>query len=214
MKACVTATLDSVQSLIAFLPVVSVLVLVPGANNLVVVRETIAAGQRGGRMATAGTSAGILVWAVAVACGLGVLLQANPPVWIALQLLGSAALVGLGIQGLLGRTSAPAPTRRSRPGSGSFGPALMTSVLNPRAGIIAVSLLPQFVAPGQDPAVTTLLLGATWAVLAGAWNLVGVHLVGRSRSWFAGRRGRRTAEWVSGGCLVAIGVSSGLAVVC
>jgi threonine/homoserine/homoserine lactone efflux protein len=208
----VNATLDGVQSLVAFLPVVSLLVLIPGANNLVVVRETIAAGPRGGRMATAGTSAGILVWAVAVACGLGVLLQANPRVWIALQLLGSAALVGLGIQGLLrGRTSARAPTRRGRPGSGSFGPALMTSVLNPRAGIIAVSLLPQFVGPGQDPAVTTLLLGATWAALAGAWNLVDVHLVDRSSSWFAGRRGRRTTEWVGGCFLVAIGVSTGLA---
>ena len=212
MTPHVNATLDGVQSLVAFLPVVSLLVLIPGANNLVVVRETIAAGPRGGRMATAGTSAGILVWAVAVACGLGVLLQANPRVWIALQLLGSAALVGLGIQGLLrGRTSARAPTRPGRPGSGSFGPALMTSVLNPRAGLIAVSLLPQFVGPGQDPAVTTLLLGATWAALAGAWNLVGVHLVDRSSSWFAGRRGRRTTEWVSGCFLVAIGVSTGLA---
>ena len=72
------------ESLIAFLPVVTVLVLVPGANNLVVIRETIAAGPRGGRLATAGTSLGILVWAVAVAAGLGVLLQANPRVWVGL----------------------------------------------------------------------------------------------------------------------------------
>ena len=84
----------------------------------------------------------------------------------------------------------------------------MTSVLNPRAGIVAVSLLPQFVGPGQDPAATTVLLGVTWAALAGAWNLVGVQLVDRSRSWFAGRRGRRTTDVVSGGFLVALGVSS------
>ncbi len=202
-------TLDDVRSLIAFLPVVSVLVLVPGANNLVVVRETIAAGPRGGRLAAAGTSAGILLWALAVACGLGVLLQANPRVWVGLQLLGSAALVGLGVHGLLRvRPSTAGAVVRRRPGSGSFAPALMTSVLNPRAGIVAVSLLPQFVGPGQDPAATTVLLGVTWAALAGAWNLVGVQLVDRSRSWFAGRRGRRTTDVVSGGFLVALGVSS------
>ena len=201
--------------MITFLPVVSVLVLVPGANNLVVVRETICAGPRGGRLATAGTSIGILVWALAVACGLGVLLQANPRVWFALQLLGSAALVGLGIQGLLRRpTSSPdASASRRRVGSGSFAPALVTSVLNPRAGIIAVSLLPQFVGPGQDAASTTVLLGVTWAALAGVWNLVGVHLVDRSRAWFAGRRGRRTTDLVSGGFLLAIGLSSGWAAV-
>ena len=89
------------KSLIAFLPVVTVLVLVPGANNLVVIRETIAAGPRGGRLATAGTSLGILVWALAVAAGLGVLLQANPHVWVALQLVGGAALVGLGLHSVL-----------------------------------------------------------------------------------------------------------------
>jgi threonine/homoserine/homoserine lactone efflux protein len=206
--------LDGVKSLVAFLPVVFVLVLVPGANNLVVVRETIAAGPRGGRLATVGTSLGILLWAAAVALGLGVLLQANPRVWVALQLVGGAVLVGLGIQGLVrSRGSARLAMDRRRPGSGSFTPALLTSLLNPRAGVVAVSLLPQFVGPGQDPALTTVLLGVTWAGLAGVWNLVGVQLVDRSRSWFAGRRGRRTTEMVSGGFLVAIGLSSGWAVV-
>ena len=201
------------ESLITFLPVVTVLVLVPGANNLVVIRETIAAGPRGGRLATAGTSLGILVWALAVAAGLGVLLQANPRVWVALQLVGGAALVWLGLQGVLrgvlrsGRAGSRAADRR--PGAGSFGPALLTALVNPRAGIVAVSLLPQFVGPGQDPAATTLVLGLAWAAVAGAWNLVGVQLVDRSRAWFAGRRGRRGTDLVSGGFLVAIGLSSG-----
>jgi threonine/homoserine/homoserine lactone efflux protein len=201
--------LDDVKSLVTFLPVVTVLVLVPGANNLVVVRETIAAGPRGGRLATAGTSLGILVWALAVAAGLGVLLQANPRVWVALQLVGGAALVGLGVQSVLRTTTSTAADRR--PGAGSFVPALLTALLNPRAGIVAVSLLPQFVGPGQDPAATTLALGLAWASVAGAWNRVGVQLVDRSRGWFAGRRGRRTTDLVSGAFLVAIGVSSGWA---
>jgi threonine/homoserine/homoserine lactone efflux protein len=198
-----------VESLIAFLPAVTVLVLVPGANNLVVIRETVAAGPRGGRLATAGASLGILVWAVAVAAGLGVLLQANPRVWVALQLVGGAALVGLGLQSVLrsGTTGSRAADRS--PGAGSFAPALLTALVNPRAGIVAVSLLPQFVGPGQDPAATTLVLGLAWAAVAGAWNLVGVQLVDRSRAWFAGRRGRRRTNLVSGGFLVAIGLSSG-----
>jgi threonine/homoserine/homoserine lactone efflux protein len=200
-----------VESLIAFLPVVTVLVLVPGANNLVVIRETIAAGPRGGRLATAGTSLGILVWALAVAAGLGVLLQANPRVWVALQLVGGAALVGLGVQSVLRSGTARSRNTDRRPGAGSFVPALLTALINPRAGIVAVSLLPQFVGPGQDPAATTVALGLAWASVAGAWNLVGVQLVDRSRGWFAGRRGRRTTDLLSGGFLVAIGLSSGWA---
>ena len=196
------------ESLVAFLPVVTVLVLVPGANNLVVVRETIAAGPRGGRLATAGTSLGILVWALAVAAGLGVLLQANPRVWVAMQLVGGAALVGLGVQSALRSRTITSTAAERRPGAGSFAPALLTALVNPRAGIVAVSLLPQFVSPGQDPAIATVTLGLAWASVAGAWNLVGVQLVDRSRGWFASRRGRRTTDLVSGGFLVAIGLSS------
>ena len=196
------------KSLITFLPVVTVLVLVPGANNLVVIRETIAAGPRGGRLATAGTSLGILLWALAVAAGLGVLLQANPRVWVALQLMGGAALVGLGLQSVLRSRTAGTRAADRRPGAGSFGPGLLTALVNPRAGIVAVSLLPQFVGPGQDPAATTLVLGVAWAAVAGAWNLVGVQLVDRSRTWLAGRRGRRRTDLVSGGFLAAIGLSS------
>ena len=196
------------ESLVAFLPVVTVLVLVPGANNLVVVRETIAAGPRGGRLATAGTSLGILVWALAVAARLGVLLQANPRVWVALQLVGGVALVGLGVQSALRSRTTTSTAAGRRPGAGKLMPALLTALVNPRAGIVAVSLLPQFVSPGQDPAVATVTLGLAWASVAGAWNLVGVQLVDRSRGWFAGRRGRRTTDLVSGGFLVAIGLSS------
>ena len=154
---------------------------------------------------------GILVWALAVAAGLGVLLQANPRVWVALQLVGGAALVGLGVQSVLRSGTARSRDTDRRPGAGSFVPALLTALINPRAGIVAVSLLPQFVGPGQDPAATTVALGLAWASVAGAWNLVGVQLVDRSRGWFAGRRGRRTTDLLSGGFLVAIGLSSGWA---
>ena len=198
MTSAPRRTLDHVESLITFLPVVTVLVLVPGANNLVVVRETIAAGPRGGRLATAGTSLGILVWALAVAAGLGVLLQANPRVWVALQLVGGAALVGLGrARACCGRGRARSRAADRRPGAGSFAPALLTALVNPRAGIVAVSLLPQFVGPGQDPAATTVVLGLAWAALAGAWNLVGVQLRGsvarlvRRSAWAAYDRPRQ-----------------------
>jgi threonine/homoserine/homoserine lactone efflux protein len=202
--------MERVDSLVAFLPVVLLLVLIPGANNVVVVRETLAVGARGGVLATVGTSTGILVWAFAVAGGLGVLLQANQHLWTALQLAGCVALLVLGVRGLVAAGSEPEPAVR-RPG-GSFGTALLTALLNPRAAIVAVSLLPQFVGPGQDPAATTILLGVTWATLAGAWNLVGVRLVDRCRGWFGGRRGRRTTDLVGGALLVAIGLSSAAAV--
>jgi threonine/homoserine/homoserine lactone efflux protein len=95
--------------------------------------------------------------------------------------------------------------------SGSFLAALATSVLNPRAGVVAVALLPQFVAPGAAVAPTTLVLGLTWALVAAAWNLLAVAVVHRSGAALSRPRARRVTELVSGAFMAGIGVSVAVA---
>jgi threonine/homoserine/homoserine lactone efflux protein len=192
-------------SLLAFLPVALLLVVTPGVNNLVVIGSTVGGGVRGGALATAGTSLGVLVWAAAVALGLGALVTASPPLWVAVQWAGACWLVVLGARSLLS-------SRRAAPESGTAGrrvftDALATGLLNPRAGVVAVAVLPQFVPPGAPIATTTLVLGVTWAGLAALWNLVGVALVARGRRLFAGPAGRRVVEVVAGVVMMLTGVS-------
>lgn len=83
----------------------------------------------------------------------------------------------------------------------------MTSLANPRCPVTAVSVLPQFVAPGSAAAGTTLALGALWTVVAGAWNVLGVLLAHRGRGLLSRPRPRRVVEGVSAGALIALGIS-------
>jgi threonine/homoserine/homoserine lactone efflux protein len=205
------------DSLVAFLPVAAGLVVTPGVNNLVVVRRTIVDGPAAGMVAIAGTSTGILLWAAAVAIGVGSVLRSSPAVWVAVQWSGAAVLVILGTLSLLrALTRADAkPTTVGGPSrsgvAASFLPALSTSLVNPRAGITAVALLPQFVAPAPSPGPTTLALGLLWAVLAAVWNLLGVWLVARGRPVLRTPAAVRVADAVGGGFMVAVGVSVALA---
>lgn len=205
------------DSLVAFLPVATGLVVTPGVNNLVVLRRTVADGPWAGVVAIAGTSTGIVLWAAAVAVGVGSVLRSSPAVWTAVQWWGAGVLVVLGTLSLLravtraGRT--PGASEAS-PGAGtaaSFLPALCTSVVNPRAGITAVALLPQYVAPGSSPGLTTLALGVLWAALAAAWNLLGVWLVARGRPVMRTPAAVRVADAVGGGFMVAVAVSVAMA---
>jgi threonine/homoserine/homoserine lactone efflux protein len=230
-------------ALLAFLPVVVTLVLVPGVNNLVVLRETVAHGRPGGYAAIAGTSIGILVWSAAVAVGLGAVAAQHPQAFTMVQLGGAGLLVANGL--MAGRhvlrqakavSSQPGPedatparpTLRSREHSvtsqhaasrrvrgrsvlstaqrSSFRSAAVTSLANPRCPVTAVSVLPQFVAPGSAAALTTLALGALWTVAAGLWNVVGVQLAHRGRGVLSRPRSRRVVEGVSAGALVVVGV--------
>ena len=208
-------------ALLAFLPVAIALVLVPGVNNLVVLRETVAHGRPGGYAAIAGTSIGILAWSAAVAAGLGALAVEHPREFTWLQMAGASLLVATGVRtgsrllrrpdGVLvqadtrsrpdGTTTGFAPTRAS------FRAATLTSLANPRCPVTAVSVLPQFVAPGSAAAGTTLALGTLWTVVAGAWNVLGVLLAHRGRGLLSRPRPRRVVEGVSAGALIALGIS-------
>ncbi|GAB3886081.1 LysE family translocator [Terrabacter terrigena] len=221
-------------ALLAFLPVAVSLVLVPGVNNLVVLRETVAHGRPGGYAAIAGTSMGILAWSAAVALGLGTLATRHPQAFTGFQVVGAVLLVTNGLLSGLrvlrqakptsghlivqSREHSVMPRRTGTPHGGgrsalsvgrrdSFRTAATTSLANPRCPVTAVSVLPQFVAPGSAAAMTTLALGALWTLVAGLWNVVGVQLAHRGRGLLSQPRAKRTIEGVSAAALVAVGIS-------
>ena len=53
---------------------------------------------------------------------------------------------------------------------------------NPKAGVFAVSLLPQFISPQGHVFASGVLLGVVWALTTAAWYLLFVTLVDRGRS--------------------------------
>lgn len=82
----------------------------------------------------------------------------------------------------------------------------MTNFANPKAGVFAVSFLPQFVPAGWPVAWTLVGFSVAWALIDLAWYAVVVWLVGAARR-VLGRPGvRRRLEQVSGAVLVGLGV--------
>jgi threonine/homoserine/homoserine lactone efflux protein len=83
---------------------------------------------------------------------------------------------------------------------------LVTNAANPKAGVFAVSFLPQFVPDGADVLPLLVALSLVWALLDMVWYL--------SLIWVAGRAGRalrrpavrRRLEQVSGVVLVGVGL--------
>lgn len=184
--------------LVAFLPVVLLLVLVPGGNNLHVLRTATEACPAAARSATAGTSTGIAAWSLAVALGVGGLVTGLRGGLDTLRVVGSAAMVAMGLWALFPRRT----TKKSRLSSSGFLSGLAVCVTNPRTPLTAVSLLPQF-ALAEAGVTSTLALGLEWAALAGLWNLLCLQL---ARGRLDGRRGRILAR--TGGLVVCgIGVA-------
>ncbi|MEU0390335.1 LysE family translocator [Streptomyces chartreusis] len=83
---------------------------------------------------------------------------------------------------------------------------LVTNFANPKAGVFAVSFLPQFVPHGAPVLPTLLAFSVIWAVVDLIWYLPLVWLAGRVGGVLHRHSVRRRMEQVSGALLVGMGV--------
>jgi threonine/homoserine/homoserine lactone efflux protein len=78
-------------------------------------------------------------------------------------------------------------------------------LLNPKAGVIFVSILPQFVTPG-DSAPRLLLMLVAFEVMIVGWLLCYGAIVSRVRNSRIGASARRVLERATGIVLIGLGL--------
>ncbi|NLF04430.1 MAG: LysE family translocator [Actinomycetales bacterium] len=90
------------QVLLAFVGATLVIVLSPGPDTLLVLRNAAAGGRRAAAWTTLGILVGGLAWLVAVVAGLAALIRSSEAVYGSLRYLGAAYLAYLGARSLWG----------------------------------------------------------------------------------------------------------------
>ncbi|MCD9899646.1 LysE family translocator [Streptomyces sp. MT29] len=202
--------------LIAFTGVAAGMVALPGADFTVVVRNALASRTAG--LATAlGVAGGLLVHTALAVAGLAAVLVTMPVLFRTVQLLGGAYVLYLGISALYairrrvseeGRTPEQATGPEEPEGLGrALRQGFLTNALNPKAPVLFLSLLPQFVPDGQPPLPRTLLLAALVVALALVWFSALALLVDRLGRWLRRPRTARAIEGGSGVALTGLGLA-------
>lgn len=207
-------------SLLGFTAVAALLTISPGPDFAVVLRTALGSGRRAALCSALGIATGCFVWGLAGAVGLTAMLSASQTAYHVLRVAGALYLMWLGVQALRSarrmRTAGRAATATATAGDatpatplGAFRTGLLTNVLNPKVGVVYMSLLPQFIPHGAPVVVTTLLLVAVHAALGVLW-LGGIALaVHRARAVFQRPRVRRRLDQATGGVLLALGATVG-----
>lgn len=196
----------------AFLAVSAALIIAPGPDMALVTRNALSSGRRAASFTASGVAAGILGWAIASTLGVGILLERSVIVFTALKLSGAIYLGFLGLRSLLGslhrdRSETEPWARNARPldERTALRQGILGNLLNPKAGVIFVSILPQFVRPGDSPLRLVAMLVAFEVMLLVWLNLYG-YLVSRAgRSRLRGRV-RRVLDRATGVVLIGLGV--------
>ena len=91
------------RELVAFLGVSALVIVTPGQDTALTIRNTLLGGRAAGVCTAVGVSVGQATWTVCTALGVGALLVASEPAFLALKLAGAAYLIYLGVQALLHR---------------------------------------------------------------------------------------------------------------
>ncbi|MEU6162218.1 LysE family translocator [Streptomyces sp. NPDC047130] len=207
--------------LLGFVGVVLIAYLVPGPDFLVVVRSATEHPARG-RAAALGAQTGLCVHLVAAAAGLSLVAVRHPAVFDAVRLLGAAYLVHLGVRALLAarrgsRSGGPEPARGRpgpRGGRSGFAEGFLTNVLNPKAALFFLSVLPQFVGDGDgdgSPVRQILFLGVLDVVIGVVFWFALVAVAAPLRTLLTRPKVRHRWEVTTGWLFIAIGVGVAVA---
>ena len=197
----------------AFLGVSALVIVTPGQDTALTIRNTLVAGRGSGIATAAGVSTGQLTWTVATSAGLAALLVASAPVFTVLKWAGAAYLIFLGLQALRAAVfrspgsgpSAPSPARGGGSGWGPYRQGVLSNLGNPKMVVFFSSLLPQFVAPGQATFPNLLLLGLIFCSMTFIWLTVYAVVVARVGDFLRRDRIRRALEAATGLVLVGLG---------
>jgi threonine/homoserine/homoserine lactone efflux protein len=197
--------------------VVTVLIAVPGPSVLFTISRALTVGRRSALFTVIGNEIGLYVQVVAVAFGVGAVVERSAQILTVVKFAGAAYLVGLGVQAVRHRKSmAEALTAQLRPVTPlrAIRDGFVVGAANPKTIVFFIVALPEFTssAPGHLPVqVQMLILGVLFPVIALGLDSAWATAAGTARQWLI-RSPRRLALIGGAGGLVMIGLGVSVAV--
>lgn len=201
--------------LLAFSLIALGMVLTPGPNMLYLLSRSISQGPLAGLVSLGGVALGFVFYMVCAALGITALVMAVPYAYDALRIAGALYLLYLAWQAVKPGGQSPfatvdAQSRALRHDSPrrQFLMGLFTNLLNPKAAVLYLSLLPQFIDPAQGRVLAqSLVLGFTQIAISVAVNALLVLAAGSIAAFLAGRPAWvQWQRWLMGGVLGALAV--------
>jgi threonine/homoserine/homoserine lactone efflux protein len=206
----------SFDKLLTFAAVAFVIIVVPGPSVLFTISRALTYGRRTAIVTVLGNTSGMYAQALLVAFGLGALVERSIIVFTVLKLVGAAYLVYLGVVAFRHRRKLRDAMDAAVHGEEMsvrriIRDGFVVGFANPKAAILFIAILPQFVnrAAGHV-SLQMALLALVAATIALVSDSIWGFAAGTARNWFA--KSPRRLELIGGaGGLAMIGLGTSLA---
>ena len=214
------------ESLLVFVPMAALFVMLPGPDFALIAKTSLIEGRSHGQAAAMGVALGIGVHTTAAMLGISAIIAHSVFLFSVLKYAGACYLVCLGVRALrCGAASSAAVTRtvggdsRSQPSVPEateqismrqwrkcFMQGFLTNVLNPKAVIIFLTILPQFMDPAVPLGPQFLTLGGIISGLCLLWYVPLAYVLGRVRRLFESARFQTWLQRCTGAIFIAFGL--------
>ncbi|MFM6968666.1 MAG: LysE family translocator [Microbacteriaceae bacterium] len=193
------------ENLLPFIAFSLVIIAIPGPSVMFAISRALVLGKRGAVLTVVGNGIGVLVQALAVAVGLGVLIQANDILMHSIRLAGAAFLIYLGFNSIRHRRdgldiSAPVEAPKS---THLLRESIIVGISNPKTIVFFTAIFPQFVNAAHGPLVWQMVeLGFVFVFFGISGDAIYALAAGVARDWFARSPQRLVVIRTIGGSLI------------
>ena len=199
--------------LLAFLGASLVLAATPGPGVVFVVARTLSQGRSAGLSSVAGVALGNFANAVGASLGLAALFAISSAAFTLVKWAGAAYLVYIGLRTLLAK---PAQTDdgvqfQKQALAKIFRDGFWVALLNPKTAIFFAAFLPQFLDAVSPSVAQSLMLGASFVLIAASTDTLYVLAAARVAPAMAGMlRNASIGRYLTATVFIGLGVFTAL----
>lgn len=211
------------ESLLLYVPMAALFVMLPGPDFALIAKISLLEGRPQGQAAACGVALGIGVHTTAAMLGISAIIAHSAFLFSVLKYVGAAYLVWLGVKALRHGGAAGAAAARTagshadcrdaaaarltfRQWRRCFAQGFLTNALNPKAVILFLTFLPQFMDPAAPLGPQFLTLGGIMSALCLAWYVPLAYMLGRIRRIFESNRFQLWLQRCTGVIFIGFGL--------
>lgn len=198
-------------SLSTFFIAITLLTMTPGADTMIVLRNTLRGGAKDGLVSSLGICSGLFVHAFLSAVGISAILLYSVTAFTILKTIGALYLIWLGIANLkafMSSTKQKELKTHKRQFSliRSLREGFLSNVLNPKAIVFYMAFLPQFISPHHSALAQSMFLASLHFSIAMIWQGLLIYTITSANNFIMRENVRKSLDFISGSVMIGLGI--------
>ncbi|MGH1457173.1 MAG: LysE family translocator [Alphaproteobacteria bacterium] len=176
------------STILAFMGTCAIIESTPGPNMGYLAILSLSNGRRAGFAATIGIALGLLIVGLAAALGIAAIISSSPVLYQSLRWGGVGYMLYLAWEGWRGEEETSASATKTDTHAKFFKRGLIVNLLNPKAAVFYVAILPSFVEVSTAILPQTIILTLIFVAIATTIHGLVVMLAGSLRPYLENPR--------------------------